>query len=77
MRGSTLKKHPQQGSPIEVTVNGETRSVGRLQQRSETVATPLSKTNVWVNDNDHKTVSYTISVNKVNKISKKSLLKII
>lgn len=41
------------------------RSAGRLplKEVGDGNPTPLSKTS-WVNDNDHKTVTYTISVNK-------------
>ena len=61
-----FKKHPQQGEiPIEITVNGETKIGGKVTFKGvgDGNPTPLSKTS-WVNDNDHKTVSYTISVNK-------------
>ncbi|MGS4845921.1 Spy0128 family protein, partial [Streptococcus sp. W151] len=61
-----FKKHPQQGEiPIEITVNGETKIGGKVTFKGvgDGNPTPLSKTS-WVNDNDHKTISYTISVNK-------------
>ena len=61
-----FKKHPQQGEvPVEITVNGETKIGGKVTFKGvgDGNPTPLSKTS-WVNDNDHKTVTYTISVNK-------------
>lgn len=61
-----FKKHPQQGEvPVEITVNGVTKIGGKVTFKGvgDGNPTPLSKTS-WVNDNDHKTVSYTISVNK-------------
>ena len=61
-----FKKHPQQGEvPVEITVNGVTKIGGKVTFKGvgDGNPTPLSKTS-WVNDNDHKTVSYTISVNR-------------
>lgn len=61
-----FKKHPQQGEvPVEITVNGVTKIGGKVTFKGvgDGNPTPLSKTS-WVNDNDHKTISYTISVNR-------------
>ena len=61
-----FKKHPQKGEiPVEITVNGETKIGGKVSFKGIGDGNPraLTKTS-WVNTNDHKTVSYTISVNR-------------
>ena len=61
-----FKKHPQKGEiPVEMTVNGETKIGGKVSFKGIGDGNPraLTKTS-WVNTNDHKTVSYTISVNR-------------
>ncbi|MDU5577837.1 MAG: FctA domain-containing protein [Streptococcus parasanguinis] len=61
-----FKKHPQKGEiPVDITVNGETKIGGKVSFKGIGDGNPraLTKTS-WVNTNDHKTVSYTISVNR-------------
>ena len=61
-----FKKHPQQGEiPVEITINKETKPVGKVSFTGVGDGNPslLSKTS-WLNENDRKELQYTISVNR-------------
>ena len=61
-----FKKHPEKGEvPIEITINNELKIGGKVTFKGVGDGNPkvLTKTS-WVNSEDHKTVSYTISVNR-------------
>lgn len=61
-----FKKHPEKGEiPIEITINNELKVGGKVTFKGVGDGNPkvLTKTS-WVNSEDHKTVSYTISVNR-------------
>lgn len=61
-----FKKHPEKGEiPIEITINNELKVGGKVTFKGVGDGNPkvLTKTS-WVNSNDHKKVSYTISVNR-------------
>lgn len=59
-------KHPEKGEiPIEITINNELKVGGKVTFKGVGDGNPkvLTKTS-WVNSEDHKIVSYTISVNR-------------
>ena len=61
-----FQKHPEKGEiPIEVTINGKTRVVGKVNFTGVGDGNPelISKTG-WVSSEDQKTLSYTISINR-------------
>lgn len=61
-----FKKHPEKGEiPIKITINNELKIGGKVTFKGVGDGNPkiLTKTS-WVNSEDHKTVSYTISVNR-------------
>ena len=61
-----FQKHPEKGEiPIEITINNELKVGGKVTFKGVGDGNPkvLTKTS-WVNSEDHKTVSYTISVNR-------------
>ena len=61
-----FKKHPEKGEiPIEITINNELKVGGKVTFKGVGDGNPkvLTKTS-WVNSEDHKTVSDTISVNR-------------
>ena len=61
-----FQKHPQEGEvPIEVTINGKTQVVGKVNFTGVGDGNPklFSKTG-WVSSEDQKTLSYTISINR-------------
>lgn len=61
-----FKKHPEKGEvPIEITINNELKIGGKVTFKGvgDGNSKVLTKTS-WVNSEDHKTVSYTISVNR-------------
>ena len=61
-----FKKHPEEGEiPIEVTINGKTTVVGKVNFTGVGDGNPVlfSKTG-WVSSEDQKTLSYTISINR-------------
>ena len=61
-----FQKHPEEGEiPVEVTINGKTQVVGKVNFTGVGDGNPelFSKTG-WVSSEDHKTISYTISINR-------------
>ena len=61
-----FQKHPEEGEiPIEVTINGKTTVVGKVNFTGVGDGNPVlfSKTG-WVSNEDQKTLSYTISINR-------------
>ena len=61
-----FQKHPEKGEiPIEVTINGKTRVVGKVNFTGVGDGNPelIDKTG-WVSSEDQKTLSYTISINR-------------
>ncbi|MGZ9835476.1 Ig-like domain-containing protein [Streptococcus sp. V940] len=61
-----FQKHPEEGEiPVEVTINGKTQVVGKVNFTGVGDGNPvlLSKTG-WVSSEDQKTLSYTISINR-------------
>ena len=61
-----FQKHPEEGEiPIEVTINGKTTVVGKVNFTGVGDGNPVlfSKTG-WVSSEDQKTLSYTISINR-------------
>lgn len=61
-----FQKHPEKGEiPIEVTINGKTRVVGKVNFTGVGDGNPkiINKTG-WVSSEDQKTLSYTISINR-------------
>ena len=61
-----FQKHPEKGEiPIEITINNEVKVGGKVTFKGVGDGNPkvLTKTS-WVNSDDHKKVSYTISVNR-------------
>ena len=61
-----FQKHPEEGEiPIEVTINGKTQVVGKVNFTGVGDGNPelFSKTG-WVSSEDQKTLSYTISINR-------------
>ena len=61
-----FQKHPEEGEiPVEVTINGKTQVVGKVNFTGVGDGNPvlLSKTE-WVSSEDQKTLSYTISINR-------------
>lgn len=61
-----FKKHPEKGEiPIEITINNEVKVGGKVTFKGVGDGNPkvLTKTS-WVNSDNHKKVSYTISVNR-------------
>lgn len=61
-----FQKHPEKGEiPIEITINNELKVGGKVTFKGVGDGNPkvLTKTS-WVNSDDHKKVSYTISVNR-------------
>ena len=61
-----FQKHPEEGEiPVEVTINGKTQVVGKVNFTGVGDGNPVlfSKTG-WVSSEDQKTLSYTISINR-------------
>ena len=61
-----FQKHPEKGEiPIEITINNEVKVGGKVTFKGVGDGNPkvLTKTS-WVNSDNHKKVSYTISVNR-------------
>ena len=61
-----FQKHPEKGEiPIEITINNELKVGGKVTFKGVGDGNPkvLTKTS-WVNSDNHKKVSYTISVNR-------------
>ena len=61
-----FQKHPEKGEiPIEITINNELKIGGKVNFKGIGDGNPkvLTKTS-WVNSDNHKKVSYTISVNR-------------
>ena len=61
-----FQKHPEEGEiPIEVTINGKTTVVGKVNFTGVGDGNPelINKTG-WVSSEDQKTLSYTISINR-------------
>ena len=61
-----FQKHPEKGEiPIEITINNELKVGGKVTFKGVGDGNPkvLTKTS-WVNSDDHKKVSYTISINR-------------